>query len=80
MEKIAIDLGYAENINSGLTRFSKNILNLIKEKSLTIMIFYNHPPKKSAKHLTEFTNLKIILYFIIGQQEETGDGSLVFTI
>ena len=60
MEKIAIDLRYAENINSGLTRFSKNIfLNLIKEKSLK-----NHrfliilPPKKSAKHLTEFTNLK----------------------
>ena len=60
MEKIAIDLRYAENINSGLTRFSKNIfLNLIKEKSLNSHRFLIIlPPKKSAKHLTEFTNLK----------------------
>ena len=60
MEKIAIDLRYAENINSGLTRFSKNIfLNLIKEKSLKKHRFLIIlPPKKSAKHLIEFTNFK----------------------
>lgn len=60
MKKIAIDLRYAENINSGLTRFSKNLfLNLLKEKSLNKQRFLIIlPPKKFAIHLTELTNLK----------------------
>ena len=72
MEKIAIDLRYAENINSGLTRFSKNLfLNLIKEKSLNKQRFLIIlPPKKFSSHLTEFTDLKknrrLIVLILIG--------------
>ncbi len=60
MKKIAIDLRYAENVYSGLTRFSKNLFyNLINEKSLNKYKFLIIlPPKKFSSHLIEFTNLK----------------------
>ena len=68
MEKIAIDLRYAENINSGL-RFSKNIFKFNKRKIIKESQIFNNPStKKVAKHLTEFTNLRNNnLVFIIGK-------------
>lgn len=72
--RIAIDLRYAEEKNSGLTRFSKNIfLNLIKKKSTNTLFFYIIlPPFKNTLHLNEFYNLKNDNINIINWKKKRG--------